>query len=500
MKLVDSAAMQQIDRRAQDEYGIPSLVLMEGAGLLAWQELKRVIDRSGLAVPRARVCVVAGKGNNGGDALVMARYAIVAGFTVRVVLAVAEQELGEQALLHARIVRSLGAGIAVWGDPTASDAIAAADLVIDGLSGTGIRGALRAPLDACCGAVNASDARVVAVDAPSGLSDEWRPGMPVVQADWTLTIGLPKSCLYGPLARTSCGEIRIIDVAFPPDLLADPALRGELLDRADLFRLLPPLDPDAYKNRRGVVSVFAGAIGTTGAAILAAEASQRCRAGLVTVHVDDAIYPVIASSVRSVMVRPLSPQAVGSLRADAVVIGPGWGMGEARAGLLSSLLETAPCGVIDADGLNLLAASASRRTLTDRWVLTPHPGELARLLGSPARPVLETFFDSVRECARIWGAVVVGKSHTSVIAHPDGRFAVVDGLNPALGTGGSGDVLAGAIAGLIAGGMESWDAACAGVVAHQAAGFELRRRVGLFLAEELPAELGRIVDVRQGVR
>lgn len=496
-RLVDSAHMQEIDRRAQEEYGIPSIVLMESAGLFAWLELKhRLEERFGGSQPS--ICVVAGKGNNGGDALVMARYAIGEGYDTTVVLAAGRDELGEHAGVHARIVAALGAEVLVWKERTQAcrDAIRGTNVVVDGLAGTGIKGALRPPLDAICDAMNVARAPVATVDAPSGLSDSWRSDMPAVEATWTLTMGVPKNCLYTPLARAKCGEIVRIPVSFPRELIVDPSIRGVVLEPDRLSALLPPLSPVAYKHKRGVVGVFAGAMGTTGAAVLAAEGAHRCRAGLVTVFADEAVYPIVASNVGSVMVRPLQPEApLGGVDLDAVVVGPGWGVTEERAALLRTIVDTGPGGAIDADGLNLLATMDEPPALSVRWVLTPHPGEMARLLGTDGRTVLEEFLPSALRLAKERGAVVVGKSHTTIVAHPDGRYAYADGMNAAMATGGSGDVLAGAIAGLVAGGMDGWQAACAAVLAHQIAGQSLRERAGLFLAEELAVELGMVADV-----
>jgi ADP-dependent NAD(P)H-hydrate dehydratase / NAD(P)H-hydrate epimerase len=328
MKLVDSAGMQTIDRRAQEEYGIPALLLMESAGLLAWVDL-----RTRFGSGRPSICAVAGRGNNGGDALVMARYAILDGFPVMVVLAAPSDALGELSGLHAGILRRLGAPVLEWSadEDACRAAIDGAELIIDGLAGTGIKGALRAPLDGICVAINGSKARVAAVDAPSGLGDDWRPGMPVVDAEVTLTMGLPKTCLYGPRGRLHCGEIRRIQLSFPSALVNDPGLPGTLLEPDDLGRLLAPLTPDMYKHKRGVVAVFAGAVGTTGAAVLAADAAARCRAGMVTIYVDPEIYSVVAPAVRSVMVRPFGPGADLPANADAAIVGPGWGVSETRA-------------------------------------------------------------------------------------------------------------------------------------------------------------------------
>lgn len=497
MRLVSSAAMQEIDRRTQDEYGVPELVLMESAGLRAWDELQ---TRVKAIRPPASICFVAGRGNNGGDALVMARYAALGGFPVRVVLAAEERSLGEQGRLHAGILRNLQVPVCEWPGAEAEcrNAIASSGVIVDGLAGTGIRGELRAPLDAMCAAINASGACVAAVDAPSGLSEQWRSGMPVVQARWTLTMGLPKTCLYTPSGRAHCGEIVAVPLSFPTALIDDPALPGELLGPCDLERLVQPLNAGDYKTRRGVVAVVGGAIGTTGAPVLAADAAARCRAGLVTIFADGPAHHIVASLVRSVMVRPLDALQAALERTDAVVVGPGWGTDDSRGSQLEMIVQGARRGVIDADGLNLLAgdgAARARNALHEQWVLTPHPGELARLLKADATSVTEELFEASGRLAARTGAVVVGKASVTVVAHPDGRFAVIDGMNAAMGTGGSGDVLAGAIGGLLAGGMDGWTAARAAALVHQQAGRSLRGRVGLFLAEQLPAEIGRIVDV-----
>lgn len=498
MRLVTSDAMQEIDRRAQQEYGIPALVLMESAGLQAWQALRARLHGS-----TPRICFVAGKGNNGGDALVMARYAIGEGRPTTVVLAAAVDELGDQARLHAQIVSRLGVEPVVWPQDgaRARDALAGADVVVDGLSGTGIRGALRAPLDAMAAAINEAGGAVACVDAPSGLSDGWTSDMPVVRGRWTLTMGLPKACLYLPSARLACGEIVTIPVSFPAALLDDPGIPGELLGADDLPTLLPPLSVDAYKHRRGVVAVLAGKVGTTGAAVLAAEGAQRCRAGLVTIYADGETYPVIAASVRAVMARPFdsvdeAAQAIEAAGTDAAVIGPGWGTSHDREALLLEALRRVRAGVLDADAVTILARMAAPPRLDDAWVLTPHPGELARALGREAADVRERFLEATADLARRTGAVVVGKSHVIVVAHPDGRYAIADGVNPAMGTGGTGDVLAGAIGGLLAGGMDGWTAARAAVVAHQEAGRRLRDRAGIFAADELAGQLGVVADTR----
>jgi len=275
---------------------------------------------------------------------------------------------------------------------------------------------------------------------------------------------------------------------FPAPLLEDPDIPGELLEGRSVR--LPDLPPEAHKGRRGHLAVFAGAEGTTGAAWLAATAAARARTGLVTLFVDRALYGPCLPGFRSVMLRPL-PEHEGASpelgRFGALLVGPGWGTDPGRLGLLQQLLRQGLPGVLDADALGLLGARRPGRAarLGGRWVLTPHPGEMARLLGTEASSLLADPLPPLLAASRDLGAVIALKGHCTLIASPQGRYAVLDGMNPALGTAGSGDVLAGIVAGLIAGGLSAWDAARQGVALHAAIGERLFRERGFFLAEDM---------------
>jgi NAD(P)H-hydrate epimerase len=383
----------------------------------------------------------------------------------------------------------------------AEAAIRGADVVFDGVAGTGIKGGLRSPLSDMVEAINASTAFTVAVDVPSGVSDDFEPDSPLVLADLTLTMGLPKRCMYLPKARAACGSIRRIALGFPPALTESGELPGRLLEETDIGKLVPALSPDAYKHRRGVLAVFAGARGTSGAAVLAATAAARSSAGMVRLFADSQVYPVLASQCRSVMVAERESELPSLEGHDALLVGPGWGRGEDRLNDLRALVESGLPGVLDADGINLLAemlasgqtgasggAGASEGgagTLGGRWVLTPHAGELARLTGDTAKKILDAPFEATAETARRLNAVVMLKSHVTVIAAPDGRYAVVDGLNPSMGTGGTGDVLAGIIGGFLARGVAPYEAACAGAALHDVVGKRCAVERGHFLAEDL---------------
>jgi NAD(P)H-hydrate epimerase len=483
---------------------------MEDAGVKAWAVLRRLAW--GGRRPRGRVVFVAGKGNNGGDALVMARQAAVERVQpLTIVLAGGRPERDSDSGRNLAACEALGIETIDW--PVEPDLvgsrIAEASWILDGIAGTGIRGPLRPPLADLVQCVNQSRGRKAALDVPSGIGDGYRLGSPAVHADLTLTMGLPKLCLYLPRARALCGRIFVVPVGFPPALVDDPAIAGELLSHRAWKRLAPPIPPDTHKNRRGHLAVFAGARGTTGAAWLCASAAARARVGLVTLFADAESYPVIAPKLTSVMCRPWDPPSTGgkksSLRYEAedwdpsrysaVLVGPGWGLTEEKAAWLDSLLSLPLPGVIDADAITLLGKKAATRTidLGCRWVITPHPGEFTRLTGADRDAVLDDPVGHALAASDRLNAVIVLKGHSTIVAGPDGRYWILDGGNPALATGGSGDVLAGLIAAGIAGGLAPLEAARFGVSLHAFTGTLAARRRGWFLAEDLVPLVSRVL-------
>jgi hydroxyethylthiazole kinase-like uncharacterized protein yjeF len=488
VKIVDAETMARIDARSTAEYGIPSADLMEAAGLQAYRRLRETVW-SGSA-PTGLLVFVAGRGANGGDALVMARHARLDGADVAVVLATARPPAGSDAAANLASCEALGIPIARWPDtPEAAERlIASAAWLFDGIAGTGLRGPLRAPLDGLVAILNAAPGRRASLDVPSGLGDGYRDGWPVVHADCTLTMGLPKACLYLPRGRPHCGRILLVQPGFPRPLLEDPTIRCELIDDRSFQGLLGPLPPDAHKGDRGHLAVFAGAPGTSGAAWLAAHAAARARVGLVSLFLDRETLPLVAPMCRSVMAKPWHDADGFDLsRYTAVLAGPGWGLGEDRERWLERLLASDATGVIDADGIALLARLRARirPRLGGRWVLTPHPGEFERLAGIPRNELLDDPVPHALAAARELDAVVVLKSHVTIVADPSGGTRVLDGCNPALATAGSGDVLAGLVAGGLAAGLAPATAAVFGVSLHARLGAAARERVGWFLAEDL---------------
>lgn len=491
VKIVDAGTMSRIDARSSTEYGIASADLMEAAGRLGYLRLKEAAWAG--TVPSGAHVFVAGRGANGGDAFVMARHARLDGADAAVVLASGPPDPGTDAAAMLSACAALGIACTSWPEePAAAQRlIESASWIVDGIAGTGLRGPLRPPLDRLVEILNRSSGRRVAIDVPSGLGDGYRDGWPVVHADWTLTMGLPKACLYLPRGRRHCGRILVVQPGFPPALLEDPAIRCELIDEQSFRGLLDPLPLDAYKGDRGHLAVFAGSPGTSGAAWLAAHAAARARLGLVSLFADAATMPLLAPSCRSVMAKPwdeADPRGFDAARFTALLVGPGWGVGEGRLRWLERLLRTEVPGVLDADGITLLAAllrGGGRPRLGGRWVLTPHPGEFVRFAGITRDALLDDPMPHALAAARELEAVIVLKGHVTIVADPSGGARVLDGCNPALATAGSGDVLAGLVAGGLAAGLAPEPAAVFGVSLHARLGRVARRRVGWFLAEDL---------------
>jgi NAD(P)H-hydrate epimerase len=362
---------------------------------------------------------------------------------------------------------------------------------VDGLLGTGLSGEVRSPLKELIQRCNESSAARIAVDIPSGIGDAYRAGYAAFRAGCTLTVQLPKLCLYLPHARSYCGDIHIVPGVFPPQAIGGEDIPGTLIDEPLKQRLLRPLQADTYKGKRGHLAVFAGSEGTTGAAWLCSNAAARCRAGLVTLFLDRELYGANIPKYTSVMLRPREGGSPEVSRFDALLVGPGWGLNEQREAVLQALFKSRLPGVLDADGITLLARLLSRERrpapvrLGNRWILTPHPGEFARLLGLKTAQVLADPLPHLLRASAELEAVIVLKGHCSFVAGPSGSYGILDGMNPAMATGGSGDVLAGICAGLLTSGYNPEEAAVLAVALHSQIGRRLYSERGYFLAEDM---------------
>ncbi len=472
--VLDNAGMREADRITIDELGVPSLVLME----LAASSVTDVILERFPGSPR--VLVACGPGNNGGDGLAVARQLRCRGWEVEVAL------LADQAALKGDAARQLGMARG-FGVPIVDcsgvldrlqDLLAGCDVVVDALFGTGLDRPLSDRWLAAIQVLDASGRPIVAVDLPSGLSGS-SAAVPddCVHAQVTVTFGAPKVAHALPPACRCCGEVAVGDIGIPPWVL-EAQSRLSILEALDVAAWLPPRSADAHKGHFGHLGVVAGRLGRAGAAALAARAAVTMGAGLVTVATASGAVAPIQAAVPEAMVDPLpqgrdgaaSGDGVGPLlaRVSALAVGPGLGTGAGPKKLLERILAewNGPL-LLDADALTLLGTDldrlAGRRAPT---VLTPHPGELARLLGRDTAEVDADRLGAAREAAVRSGATVLAKGARTVVADPDGRALVNPTGSPGLATGGAGDVLSGAIGALLAQGLAGREAAAAGAWLH----------------------------------
>ncbi|HWC27727.1 MAG TPA: NAD(P)H-hydrate dehydratase [Solirubrobacteraceae bacterium] len=466
--LLGAEQMRAADRGAIEQRGIPSLDLMERAGAGLAVHTDRLVERGPLAV-------VCGKGNNGGDGLVAARLLRELGRAVRVLLlAEPEAYAGDAA---ANLQRLEGAHEPF--DPRALDDAAA---IVDAIFGTGFAGEPRGRAREAIEAIGARRVPVVAADVASGVDGSTGAAASVaVVATATVTFAAAKPGHWIAPGKAHTGELHVVDIGIPAGA---PVTPDAGLLTARVHALVPGRDAPATKFSSGHVVVAGGSRGLTGATCLAAEAAMRAGAGYITALVPASLEPIFETRLLEVMTRGL-PDDRGALapagldaaleaiaRAGALVLGPGAGRSSAAFGFLRALAARADLPLLlDADGLNAhagaLDALAARSAPT---VLTPHPGELARLLDGASDDVARRRLDSAREAARRADAVVVLKGDDTIVALPDGRAAVNGLAAPALATAGTGDVLSGVIGALLAKRLDPFAAACAGVRRHAAAG------------------------------
>jgi NAD(P)H-hydrate epimerase len=477
--LLDAASMRRVDAWAIEERGVPSLELMEAAGAA-------VADVARELCGQGPVRVVCGKGNNGGDGLVAARHLAETGFEVETLLLWPAAELSDDA--RANLERLPGAAETA-GAAGLEGRLRGSGAVVDAVFGTGFSGAPRDPAGAAIEAMNRCGAPVVAADIPSGVdASTGEVEGAAVRATATVAFHSAKLGHWIAPGKEHAGEVRVAGIGIPDGAPGDP---GAGLIREGVLALAPRREPGSTKFTSGQVLVVGGSPGLTGAPCMAALAAIRAGAGYATVAVPaalEAIFEVKLTEVMSVGCPGpegrLGPEAAEGIleqaeRAAAVVLGPGLGRSResfALARILAAKLE-APV-LNDADGLNALAGELdSLRERSAPTVLTPHEGELGRLLERESAEVSARRLASVREAAERSGAVVVLKGDDSLVC-AGGNLAVNALGSPALATAGTGDVLSGVVGALLARGMEPFAAACAGVLAHARAGRGAAERVG----------------------
>ena len=483
MKSVTCEQMRGIDRRTISEFDVPGTVLMDRAG----RGVAETVRQRALAAPvRPRIILIAGRGNNGGDAFVAARYLAEWGLAPEVRLAAAMSDVKGDALEHGQRLRT--AGVPIRELPTEQDwnnlpvgARPGECLLVDGLLGTGSSGVPRGTVAAAIRHVNAGRHVVVAIDVPSGLNaDTGEAAGETVRADVTVTMGLPKIGLLQPSALDYVGTLEVVDIGVPAPLVAAVPSDVEFIAAQDVYPMFGRRPRDAHKGVFGHVLLIGGADGYAGAIAMAARAAVRSGSGLVTALVPSGIAPVVAAMAPEAMVHGAAQTDSGSLASEAVaddldlarytavLAGPGMTTHrETRRGVERLLGSVRGPLILDADALNALGQDLELvRNSQAAVILTPHPGEMARLIGGSSAGVQSARFATARSAAGLTRAVVILKGAGTLVAERQGSLHVNLTGNPGMATGGMGDVLAGLIAGLAAQGLRPFDAARAGVYLH----------------------------------
>lgn len=489
MRIVDAETARALDADAMRPPGLPGLVLMERAALGTVRELLRRRPDPGPTL------VLAGSGNNGGDGIAVARMLACAGHETTIVLVGERARMTDDAAAQLAFAERIGVPIVAFTLDTVRDLLCAHPIWVDALTGIGARPPLRGAIADVVALASRLRrevlAFVVAVDVPSGAcASTGAIDERAIPADLTVTYGATRWAHWLPPAMAACGDVHLVDIGLVPSSLAS-APGADVLDACDVARWVPPFAPDTHKGRQGRVAIVAGSPAMPGAAVLAARSALAVGAGLVTLSSCAEARAAVIAHAPEVMTR--SCEALPAV-ADAWLVGPGLGIDDdARDRFEAALVArgTAPA-VIDADGLNLLAKAP--RTFDAPTVLTPHPAELARLLDCATADVVASLPDAARRAADRYAAIVVAKTAGAFVCG-GGRDCFVAPGSPGLATAGSGDVLAGAIAGL-APRTGASEAARAGAWLHAAAGRAAARRLGAeaLVASSLIDALPRAFD------
>lgn len=485
MKVVTAEQMREIDELTIREIGIPGIVLMENAGRGAAEVIRRRYDLKG-----KNILVLCGRGNNGGDGFVTARYLKNWGYEVKVCLLAEKEAVKGDAKSNLEIWTKIGGTLievrGIQDVGLVKGHLGWADLIVDALLGTGAKKGLSPLFKAVIELMNSSGKSVVSLDLPSGVDPTTGEVEEVaVRANCTVTFGMLKVGLVVYPGADYAGELELVDIGIPKALFEQSPDDYFLLEPHELHtRVLGPREKDTHKGTYGHLLVVAGSRGKTGAAAMAGEAALRIGAGLVTVAVPESLNPILEVKLTEVMTEPL-PEEDGFLAKSAfgkvlrlmegkraLVIGPGLGVNEATKELVYGLLResTLPM-VFDADAINCLAGDLEPlKAKKAPLILTPHPGEMGRLMGIGPSEVKAKKLELVKTLSQQYGVIVVLKGAGTIIGDPSGKIYINPTGNPGMASGGMGDVLTGFIGGLLAQGVEPLEAAKLAVYLHGLAG------------------------------
>jgi len=509
--VVTAKEMTEIDRQTIENVGIPGMVLMENAG----RQVVSVIQKILTLVDNKRIVVFCGKGNNGGDGFVVSRYLLDLGAQVKTFLIGDPRGVKGDALINLKILNRLGHNV-LHDVNINRNLVKGAYLIVDALLGTGVSGALRGKIAKTVGIINQSDAPVVAVDLPTGMNtDTGAVDSVCVNASATVTMAhIKRGLLFSP-AREHAGKIHVADIGMPKQTTLSQGVNCFQLNKKFVMSVLPKRAPNSYKNDCGKLFVVAGSVGLTGAAVLSSAAAMRSGVGMTLLGIPNGLNVVMEERLTEVMTLPLPETAAQSVGfdakeeiskrlpwADVLAIGPGLSTEPETAKLVKWVLQNVSKPiVVDADALNCMQdAPQLFKHAKGSLVLTPHPGELSRLVGRSTKEIVGNPIEAAKEAAEKFNSIVLLKTAPAVIASPDGIIFINSTGNPGMATAGMGDVLTGVVASLIAQGVLPLNAALAAVYLHGVAGDiaeSKRGQVGLIARDvlnNLPRALKSITD------
>ena len=494
MRILTAAQMREADRCTIEDIGISSLVLMENAG----RQVVAALETAYESQLEGRVAVLCGPGNNGGDGFVVARTLLQRGGDTLVCVIGSLADIQGDARTNLDVLGQLGVAVVEIADEQHWELhfseISKCSLIVDAIFGTGLRSPLAGMLETVVADVNASNIPVVSIDLPSGVSADTAHLIgDCIDASMTVTLGALKLPLVLPPAEGCAGDVVIADIGIPPAVIE--SAEGpyvELLTPEHVRQLVTPRAADAHKGDFGRVTIVAGSRGKTGAAVLAGLAALKSGAGLVTVATPASCLPIVAAASPALMTEPLADTPDGTIAADAldrlldldqdvIACGPGLGRSEDVARFVRGLVARAAVPlVLDADAVTVLAGDPESLAGSNerRLIITPHPGEMARLIGAPVEHVQANRMQVAADVAAMHHVYVVLKGHRTIIATPDGKVFINPTGNAGMATGGTGDVLTGMIAAWLAQLLDAEAACRLGVFLHGTAGDMAEARDG----------------------
>lgn len=515
MYLVTANEMREMDRKTMESFGLPGRLLMENAG----QGATRILKNHFTDLAQKNIAVLAGSGNNGGDGFVMARYLSQMGVAVTVYLLAHASAAKGDAKENLNLLAPLGIPVIEIHDKSLFEkhktALRHHDIYIDAILGTGLKSAVRGIFKDTIEFLNNSDKPVFAVDIPSGLdTDTGQPHGTSINAQITATFAFPKigHVLFPGASYT--GILEIVDIGIPPHIAESVAPSQYLLTENRVRKYMQPRPPDAHKGTTGHLLVLSGSPGKTGAAALTAMSAMRSGAGLVTLGIPASLNPILEIQTTEVMTCPLPEDKTGRLSDSSlnrikdlwegkkcIAIGPGLGVTNGTKKLVSKIIRECDIPlVIDADGLTCIEGNTTLlKNNNSPTILTPHPGEMARLTGASVTSIQKDRITSARIFAQTFNVHLVLKGARTVVAHPNGNIFVNTTGNSGMASGGMGDVLTGIIAGFVTQGYAPEAATHMGVYLHGAVADTLSKEYGPigFLATDiidvLPVAIGKLI-------